>query len=97
MGNSHPADAGFKDNSDCIQNCLIGEMCTVPNDGVEIGSSAEQGSEIESVNILCRESHTVGAKCYEDLDCDQNCFISKTVLHLGWGWTKSHNLNGVQR
>ncbi len=54
-------------NSDCIQNCQIGEMCTVPNVGVEIESSAKRGSE----NILCRESHTVG---------DQNCFISKSCV-----------------
>ncbi len=72
-------------------------MCTVPNVGVEIESSAEQGSEIESVNILCRESHTVGAKFYEDLDCNQNFFISKTCVAPVVGWTKSHHLNRVQR
>ncbi len=42
------------------------------------------GSEIESVNILCRESHTVGAKFYEYLDCDQNCVISKTCVTPSW-------------
>ncbi len=88
VGNSQPVGAGFKGNSDCIQNGLIGEMCTVPNIGVEIESSAEQGSEIESVNILCTASHTVGATFYEDLDCDQNCFISKTCVAPGVGVNK---------
>ncbi len=41
VGNSHPVGAGFKGNSDCIQNCLIGEICTVSNVEVEIESSAE--------------------------------------------------------
>ncbi len=88
VGSSHPVGGGFKDNSDCIQNCLIGEMCTVPNIGVEIESSAEWGSEIVSVNILCKESHTAGAKFYEDLDCDQNCFISETCVAPGVGVDK---------
>ncbi len=82
MGNSHPVGAGFTGNSDCIPNCLIGEMCTVPNVGVVSKYSVYGKSH-------CR------CQIYEDLDCDQNCFISKTCVAPEVEWTNSHRLNGV--